>query len=60
LLQTLAHLDAGSGSRYNTFGGTNDTTFSQIVASAGYTFNPSTGNTVTIGLPSGTSASTWS
>jgi hypothetical protein len=56
LLQTLAHLDAGSGSRYNTFGGTNDTTFSQIVASAGYTFNPSTGNTVTIGLPSGTSA----
>jgi Carbohydrate binding module (family 6)/F5/8 type C domain/Abnormal spindle-like microcephaly-assoc'd, ASPM-SPD-2-Hydin len=35
---------------------TNDTTFSQIVASAGYTFNPSTGNTVTIGLPSGASA----
>jgi hypothetical protein len=37
-------------------GSTNDTTFSQIVASAGYTFNPSTGNTVTISLPSGTSA----
>jgi hypothetical protein len=35
---------------------TNDTTFSQIVASAGYTFNPSTGNTVTISLPSRTSA----
>ena len=29
----------------------------QIVPSAGYTFNPSTGNTVTISLPSGTSAS---
>jgi hypothetical protein len=28
----------------------------QIVASAGYTFNPSTGNTVTISLPSETSA----
>ena len=37
-------------------GSTNGTTFSQIVASAGYTFNPSTGNTVTISLPSGTSA----
>jgi hypothetical protein len=37
-------------------GSDNDTTFSQIVASAGYTFNPSTGNTVTISLPSGTSA----
>jgi hypothetical protein len=36
-------------------GSTNNTTFSQIVASAGYTFNPSTGNTVTISLPSGTS-----
>ena len=29
--------------------------FSQLVGSAGYTFNPSTGNTVTISLPSGTS-----
>ena len=37
-------------------GSTNGTTFSQIVGSAGYTFNPSTGNTVTISLPSGTSA----
>jgi hypothetical protein len=35
---------------------TNNSSFSQIVASAGYTFNPSTGNTVTISLPSGTSA----
>ena len=37
-------------------GSANGTTFSQLVASAGYTFNPSTGNTVTISLPSGTSA----
>jgi hypothetical protein len=37
-------------------GSTNDTTFIQIVASAGYTFNPSTGNTVMISLPSGTTA----
>jgi hypothetical protein len=37
-------------------GSTNGTTFSQIVGSAGYTFNPATGNTVTISLPSGTSA----
>jgi hypothetical protein len=37
-------------------GSTNDSTFNQIVASAGYTFNPATGNTVTISLPSGTSA----
>ena len=36
-------------------GSTNGSTFSQIVASAGYTFNPATGNTVTITLPSGTS-----
>jgi hypothetical protein len=36
-------------------GSTNGTSFSQIVGSAGYTFNPSTGNTVTISLPSGTS-----
>ena len=36
-------------------GSSNGTTFSQIVGSAGYTFNPSTGNTVTIDLPSGTS-----
>ncbi len=37
-------------------GSTNGSTFSQLVGSAGYTFNPSTGNTVTISLPSGTSA----
>jgi parallel beta-helix repeat protein len=37
-------------------GSTNGSTYSTIVASAGYTFNPSTGNTVTINLPSGTSA----
>ena len=43
--QTLSVLDSNNG-----------TTFSQIVGSAGYTFNPSTGNTVTISLPSGTSA----
>jgi parallel beta-helix repeat protein len=36
-------------------GSTNGTTYSTIVPSAGYTFNPSTGNTVTIPLPSGTS-----
>ncbi|HXL90102.1 MAG TPA: discoidin domain-containing protein, partial [Streptosporangiaceae bacterium] len=36
-------------------GSTNGSSFSQIVGSAGYTFNPSTGNTVTISLPSGTS-----
>ena len=37
-------------------GSTNGTSYGQIVGSAGYTFNPSTGNTVTISLPSGTSA----
>ncbi len=37
-------------------GSSNGTSYSQIVGSAGYTFNPSTGNTVTISLPSGTSA----
>jgi hypothetical protein len=37
-------------------GSSNGTTFTQIVGSAGYTFNPSTGNTATISLPSGTSA----
>jgi hypothetical protein len=36
-------------------GSTNGTTYTTIVASAGYTFNPSTGNTVTIPIPSGTS-----
>ncbi len=37
-------------------GSSNGTTFSQIVAPASYTFSPATGNTVTITLPSGTSA----
>ena len=37
-------------------GSTDGTTFSQIVGSATYTFDPSTGNTVTISLPSGTKA----
>jgi hypothetical protein len=37
-------------------GSTDNTTFNQIVASAGYTFNPATGNTATISLPAGTSA----
>jgi hypothetical protein len=37
-------------------GSTSGSTFSQLVASAGYTFNPATGNTVTVSLPSGTSA----
>jgi hypothetical protein len=42
--ETLSVLDSGDGS-----------SFSTVVGSAGYTFNPSTGNTVTITLPSGTS-----
>jgi hypothetical protein len=49
----------GAGTRTQTLsvlGSTNGTSFSQIVGSAGYTFNPSTGNTVTISLPSGISA----
>ena len=36
-------------------GSTNGTSFSTLVASATYTWNPSTGNTVTIPLPPGTS-----
>jgi hypothetical protein len=36
-------------------GSTNGTSYSQLVGSAAYTFNPSTGNTATISLPSGTS-----
>ena len=35
-------------------GSTNGTTFTTIVPSATYTWNPSTGNTVTIALPAGT------
>jgi hypothetical protein len=37
-------------------GSSNGSSFSQLVGSAGYTFNPSSGNTATISLPSGTSA----
>ena len=36
-------------------GSTNGTSFTQIVPSAGYTFNPSTNNSVNVALPSGTS-----
>ena len=36
-------------------GSTNDSTWTTLVASATYTWNPSTGNTVTITLPAGTS-----
>jgi hypothetical protein len=36
-------------------GSTNNSTWTTLVASATYTWNPSTGNTVTINLPSGTS-----
>jgi F5/8 type C domain len=36
-------------------GSTNGSSYSTLVASATYTWNPSTGNTVTIPLPSGTS-----
>ena len=36
-------------------GSTDDSTWTTIVASATYTWNPSTGNTVTIAFPSGTS-----
>jgi hypothetical protein len=43
--ETLSVLGSGNGS-----------TFSQIVGSAAYTFSPSTGNTVSISLPPGTSA----
>jgi F5/8 type C domain/Abnormal spindle-like microcephaly-assoc'd, ASPM-SPD-2-Hydin len=40
---------------FSILGSTNDTTWTTLAASATYTFNPSTGNTVTINLPSGTS-----
>jgi hypothetical protein len=36
-------------------GSTNGTSWTTLVPSAGYTFNPSTGNTVSFNLPSGTS-----
>ncbi|HEV2634940.1 MAG TPA: hypothetical protein VGX23_07310 [Actinocrinis sp.] len=46
------------GSRTQTFsvlGSTNGSTYSTLVGSATYTFNPATGNTVSITLPAGTS-----
>jgi hypothetical protein len=43
--ETLSVLGSSTGS-----------SFSQIVGSAGYTFDPGTGNTATISLPSGTTA----
>jgi hypothetical protein len=56
-------LDLPPSSAWNTrtetlsvLGSANGSSFTQIVGSAGYTFNPATGNTVTISLPSGTSA----
>jgi hypothetical protein len=56
-------LDLPPSSAWNTrtetlsvLGSTNGSSFSQLVGSAGYTFDPSTGNTATIALPSGTSA----
>jgi hypothetical protein len=63
-VQTLGSItiDLPPSSAWNTrtqtlsvLGSTNGTSFSTIVASATYTWNPSTGNTVTIPLPSGTS-----
>jgi P pilus assembly chaperone PapD len=56
-------LDLPPSSAWNTrtetlsvLGSSTGSSFSQIVGSAGYTFNPSSGNTVTISLPSGTTA----
>jgi hypothetical protein len=55
-------LDLPPASAWNTrtetlsvLGSANGSSFTQIVGSAGYTFNPATGNTATISLPSGTS-----
>jgi parallel beta-helix repeat protein len=47
------------GTRTQTFsvlGSTDGTSYTTLVGSATYTFNPATGNTVTIALPSGTKA----
>ena len=63
-VQTLGSItvDLPPSSAWNTrtqtlsvLGSANGTSFSTLVASATYTWNPSTGNTVTIPLPSGTS-----
>ena len=40
---------------FSVLGSANGSTWTTLVSSATYTFNPSTGNTVTISLPSGTS-----
>jgi F5/8 type C domain/Abnormal spindle-like microcephaly-assoc'd, ASPM-SPD-2-Hydin/Beta-galactosidase len=40
---------------FSVLGSTNNSTWTTLVGSATYTFNPSTGNTVTVSLPSGTS-----
>jgi hypothetical protein len=40
---------------FSVLGSANGSTWTTLVPSAGYTFNPSTGNTVTFNLPSGTS-----
>jgi F5/8 type C domain/Pectate lyase superfamily protein/Abnormal spindle-like microcephaly-assoc'd, ASPM-SPD-2-Hydin len=40
---------------FSVLGSTNGSSYTTLVGSATYTFNPSTGNTVTIPLPSGTS-----
>src|ERR1039458_514076 len=40
---------------FSVLGSANGTSYTTLVGSATYTFNPSTGNTVTIKLPSGTS-----
>jgi hypothetical protein len=40
---------------FSVLGSTNDSTWTTLAASAARTFNPSTGNTVTINLPSGAS-----
>jgi hypothetical protein len=59
---TKVVIDLPPASAWNTrtqtlsvLGSTDNSTYSTLVGSASYTFNPSTGNTVTIPLPSGTS-----
>jgi len=57
LSSVVLSLPAGWGTRTQTLsvlGSTNDSTWSTLVGSATYTFNPGSNNTVTINLPSGT------
>ena len=63
-VQTLGSItvDLPPSSAWNTrtqtlsvLGSTNGTSYTTLVNSATYTFNPATGNTVTIPLPAGTS-----